>query len=69
MFNEAPNNSLEKRYASNNNNYSLIQYVRLTTCPEYQGKAELQKTNVNATIIRKVRADENKLCTGKEWRP
>ena len=34
-----------------------------------QEKADLQKTKVNATKMRKVRADENKLFTGKEWRP
>ena len=34
-----------------------------------QEKADLQKTKVNATKITKVRADGNKLCTGKEWRP
>ena len=33
-----------------------------------QEKADLQKTKVNATKITKVRADENKLRTGKEWR-
>ena len=31
-----------------------------------QEKVDLQKTKVK---IRKVRADGNKLCTGKEWRP
>ena len=34
-----------------------------------QEKADLQKTKVNATKITKVRADGNKLRTGKEWRP
>ena len=34
-----------------------------------QEKADLQKTKVNAMKIKKVRADGNKLCTGKEWRP
>ena len=34
-----------------------------------QEKADLQKTKVNTTKIRKARADENKLLTGKEWRP
>ena len=34
-----------------------------------QEKADLQKTKVNATKITKVRADGNKLLTGKEWRP
>ena len=34
-----------------------------------QEKANLQKTKVNATKIRKVRVDEYKLRTGKEWRP
>ena len=34
-----------------------------------QEKADLQKTKVNATKIRKVRADGNKLRAGKEWRP
>ena len=32
-------------------------------------KADLQKTKVNATKITKVRAEKNKLRTGKEWRP
>ena len=33
-----------------------------------QEKANLQKTKVNDTkIIRKVRVDGYKLCTGKEW--
>ena len=31
--------------------------------------ADLQKTKVNTTKTTKVRADRNKLCTGKEWRP
>ena len=30
--------------------------------------ADLQKTKVNAINIAKVRADRNKLRTGKEWR-
>ena len=30
--------------------------------------ADLQKTKVNAIKIAKVRADGNKLRTGKEWR-
>ena len=30
--------------------------------------ADLQKTKVNTTKIRKVHADGNKLRTGKEWR-
>ena len=34
-----------------------------------QEKADLQKTKVNAAKIQKVCADENKLCTEKEWRP
>ena len=34
-----------------------------------QEKADLQKTKVNVTKIRKVCMDGNKLCTGKEWRP
>ena len=34
-----------------------------------QEKADLQKTKVNAMKIRKVCVDENKLYTGKEWRP
>ena len=34
-----------------------------------QEKADLQKTKVNGTKIRKVRADGNKLRAGKEWRP
>ena len=34
-----------------------------------QEKADLQKTKVNATKITKVRADGNKLRTGKEWGP
>ena len=33
-----------------------------------QGIADLQKTEVNAIKITKVCADENKLCTEKEWR-
>ena len=36
---------------------------------EYTRKADLLKTKVNATKITKVRADGNKLRTGKEWRP
>ena len=31
-------------------------------------KADLQKTKVNAMKMRKVHADENKFCTGKEGR-
>ena len=31
-------------------------------------KADLQKIKVNATKITKIRADGNKLRTGKEWR-
>ena len=39
--------------------------VRLTTFAEYtQEKANLQQTKVNATKIRKVHADENKLRAG-----
>ena len=34
-----------------------------------QEKVDLQRTKVNATKIRKVHADGNELCTGKEWRP
>ena len=34
-----------------------------------QEKADLQMTKLNATKITKVRADGNKLRTGKEWRP
>ena len=34
-----------------------------------QEKANLQKTKVDITKIRKVCAKGNKLCTGKEWRP
>ena len=34
-----------------------------------QEKADLQKTKVNATKIRKVRADGYKLRIRKEWRP
>ena len=34
-----------------------------------QEKADLQKTKVSATKIRKVCVDGNKLWTGKEWRP
>ena len=34
-----------------------------------QEKVDLQKTKVNAMKITKVRADGNKLRTGKEWRP
>ena len=34
-----------------------------------QEKANLLKTIVNAMKITKVRADGNKLRTGKEWRP
>ena len=33
-----------------------------------QEKADLQKTKVNATKLRKVYVDRNKLRTGKEWR-
>ena len=31
-------------------------------------KADLPETRDNDTITRKVRADGNKLCPGKEWR-
>ena len=34
-----------------------------------QEKANLLKTKVNTMKITKVRADGNKLRTGKEWRP
>ena len=34
-----------------------------------QEKADLQKTKVNITKIRKIGANENKFCTGKEWKP
>ena len=34
-----------------------------------QEKADLLKMKVNVTKITKVRADENKIHTGKEWRP
>ena len=34
-----------------------------------QVKANLHKTKLNATKVTKVRADGNKLCTEKEWRP
>ena len=34
-----------------------------------QEKADLQKTKVNTTKIRKVSANGYKLHTGKEWRP
>ena len=34
-----------------------------------QEKANLLKTKVNAMKITKVRADENKLRTEKQWRP
>ena len=34
-----------------------------------QEKADLQKTEVDAMKITKIRADGNKLRTGKEWRP
>ena len=33
-----------------------------------QEKADLQKMKVNDTKIKKIHADGNKLCTGKEWR-
>ena len=36
---------------------------------EYTRKADLLKTKINAMKIAKVRADRNKLHTGKEWRP
>ena len=52
----------------------LINIVRLSTMcisivvimQKTQEKANLQKMEVNATKIRKVRADGNKLRTGKE---
>ena len=34
-----------------------------------QEKGDLQKMKLNTMKIRKVRADGNKLHTGKEWRP
>ena len=34
-----------------------------------QEKANLQKTKVNATKMRKVHADGYEFHTGKEWRP
>ena len=34
-----------------------------------QEEADLQKTKVNATKITKIRADRNKLRTGKQWWP
>ena len=34
-----------------------------------QEKANLQKTKVNNMKLRKVRADEYILRTGKDWRP
>ena len=36
---------------------------------EYTRKSQVTEDKSNATKITKVRADENKLCTGKEWRP
>ena len=34
-----------------------------------QEKPNLEVTKVNAMKMRKVRADESKLRTGKDWRP
>ena len=47
--------------------YSISSVVEIMQ--NTQEKANLQKMKVNITKIRKVRADTNKLHTGKEWRP
>ena len=46
------------------NNLCMVVIMQLFT----QEIADLQKTKVNAIKITKVRADGNKLRTGKEWR-
>ena len=48
-------------YVLNNTYISIVVIMQNT-----QENANLQKTKANATKIRKVRADGNKLCTGKE---
>ena len=44
----------------------LINNVRLTTYAEYTRKSLFAEDESKRHEIQKVRADENKLCTGKE---
>ena len=72
MFNKAPKNTVASATVLMNklpcvrNNISQSYLVIVQNVHE---KADLQKTKVNAMKITKVRADGNKLRTGKEWRP
>ena len=47
----------------------LTTYSMVVIMQNTQEKADIQKTKVNATKIRKVCADGNKLRPGKEWIP
>ena len=44
-------------------------YSMVVIMQNSQEKADLQRIKVHATKIRKVHADRNKFCTGKEWKP
>ena len=48
---------------------SMTMIASIVIMQNTQEKAKLLKTKVNATKITKVRADGNKIHTGKEWRP
>ena len=67
-----PNHTYNKHHTSNIKICALL-YVHITTgtlvLTRLHNKADLLETKVNCAKDRKVHADENKLCPGKEWMP
>ena len=69
MLNKAPNSN-DATCIANNVHLTTMgaqQFSMVTIQPSCR-KADLPETRDNDTITRKVRADGNKLCPGKEWR-
>ena len=69
VFNEAPNSNDATRIGINVCLTAVgAQQFSMATIQPSCRKADLPETRDNDTITRKVRADGNKLCPGKEWR-
>ena len=69
IINEAPNSN-DTTHVMNNLRLIAIgaqQFSMMAIQPSHR-KADLPELRYNETITRKVHADENKLCPGKEWR-
>ena len=69
VLNEVPNSNDATRIGNNVRLTALgAQQFSMAAIQSLCRKADLLETRDNDTITRKVHADGNKLCPGKEWR-